>query len=175
MIKIIQLHDIIIEVTRKKIKNLHLKVLHPDGKVTISAPLRMSFKCIYDFALSKLEWIQTNQQKILEKKPLEKLKYLEGELLEILGDLITKWEPIMNVKVQQFSIRKMKTRWGSCSHHTGKIRFNLELAKYSLECIEYVVIHEMVHLLEPSHNHRFKTFMTQFMPEWRLIRAQLKR
>jgi predicted metal-dependent hydrolase len=227
MIKTFQLHDIAIEVTRKRIKNLHLKVLRPDGKVKISAPHRMSFTSIYNFALSKFDWIQMSQRKMQTRKPGLKLNYEEGEihryldknyflkirevsthplvelendslifsihsgfclekkqillekwysgkLKDILCNLITKWEPVIQVKVQQFFIRKMKTRWGSCSYKTAKIRFNLELAKHSLECIEYIVVHEMVHLLEPSHNHRFKAFMTQFMPEWREHKRKLQ-
>lgn len=68
----------------------------------------------------------------------------------------------------------MKTRWGSCSYKTGKIRFNLELAKHSLGCIEYIVVHEMVHLLEPSHNQRFKKFMDQFLPNWQFSQKKLR-
>lgn len=88
--------------------------------------------------------------------------------------LIEKWEKIIGVTVKQFFIRKMKTRWGSCTPHQKSIRLNSELAKKSIECLEYIIVHELVHLLEPSHNHRFKQLMTHFMPNWRSFREALK-
>jgi predicted metal-dependent hydrolase len=81
----------------------------------------------------------------------------------------------MDLQVNSFTIRKMKTKWGSCTPSLGTIRFNLELAKKPAECLEYVVVHEMVHLLEPSHNQRFIAFMDSFMPKWRLYQSELNR
>lgn len=222
----IQLEDITIEVTKKKIKNLHLKVLSPHGDVQISAPILMGLDAIRDFVLSKLDWIRKQKKRVQARQSVLLYEYLDGEkhcvwgknyplkiithdktpkvefeqdyihlyiasdadkekrqhvlevgyrkqLQQVLPALIIKWEDPMGVKVNQFAIQKMKTRWGSCSPHTGKIRFNLELAKKPLIILEYIVIHEMVHLLEASHNHRFKALMDRFMPEWRVHRHAL--
>lgn len=95
------------------------------------------------------------------------------QLHEKVGSLVAQWEKKMGVVVAQFSIRKMKTRWGSCSPRSRSIRINLELAKKPPECLEYIVVHEMTHLIEPSHNHRFIALMDQCMPKWRLHRDEL--
>jgi hypothetical protein len=87
--------------------------------------------------------------------------------------LIEKWQPPMQVHVAAWGIKKMHTRWGSCNIRAHRIWLNLELAKHSPQCLEYVVVHEMVHLLEPSHNARFKMLMDRFLPEWRLLKAAL--
>jgi predicted metal-dependent hydrolase len=89
--------------------------------------------------------------------------------------LIAKWQPVMAVQVAAWGVKKMKTRWGSCNIRVRRIWLNLELAKHSAGCLEYVVVHEMVHLLERSHNERFKKFMDQFLPQWRLLKAELNR
>lgn len=81
--------------------------------------------------------------------------------------IIAHWQPIMGVQVAEWRIKHMKTKWGTCNTRVGRIWLNLELAKYPLACLEYVVVHEMTHLLEPSHNARFKGLMDQFMPSWR--------
>ena len=223
---IIKLDDINAEVTLKKIKNLHLRVCPPLGSVVISAPFCMNQKNILIFALSKLDWIRKQQQKIrnqvyeLPDKYIDQethyfrgngyqLKVLENncsqfakligkeiylnvpagadrrkkrsilnewyrqQLIESIQPLIKKWENELNVSVEQFSIRDMKSRWGSCTTKTRSIRFNLELAKKSPECLEYIVVHEMVHLLEPSHNFRFKALMNQLYPNWKYYRKEL--
>jgi len=87
--------------------------------------------------------------------------------------LIARWAPLLGVKVARFFIQRMKTRWGSCNHEEGAIRLNTELAKKPRECLEYIVAHEMIHLLEPTHNARFIALMDQFMPKWRFYREQL--
>ena len=87
--------------------------------------------------------------------------------------LIAKWEPVMGVKVAKVSVRRMKTRWGSCSHARRTIRLNTSLSAKPPELLEYVVVHELVHLLEPSHNGRFTALMNQFLPDWRKLRKTL--
>lgn len=87
--------------------------------------------------------------------------------------LIKKWEPRMKVKVKEFGVKKMKTRWGTCNIREQRIWLNLELAKKSPQCLEYVVVHEMVHLLERLHSKRFYAFMDHFLPEWRVIKNRL--
>lgn len=92
---------------------------------------------------------------------------------ELLPDLISKWQPIIGVQVADWGIKKMKTRWGSCNTRDHRVWLNLELVKKSLDCIEYVLVHEMVHLLERNHSERFKALMDQFLPQWRLYRDEL--
>ena len=87
--------------------------------------------------------------------------------------LISKWEPIMRVKVSEWRIRKMKTRWGSCNFQRKRIWLNLELARWPLACLEYVVVHEMTHLIEPTHNQRFWGILDKVMPEWKTIDKRL--
>lgn len=95
------------------------------------------------------------------------------ELRTIAEKMIPKWEKKMNVKASGFGIRKMKTKWGSCNTDTKRILLNLELAKKPLECIEYIVVHELVHLLERSHNQVFVAYMDKFLPKWRFYREKL--
>jgi predicted metal-dependent hydrolase len=102
-------------------------------------------------------------------------EWLREELKKALPPLIAKWEPVMGVQVKKFFVQKMKTRWGSCNYTKANVRFNSELAKKPIECLEYVVVHELVHLLEPSHNARFHRLMTQFLPHWKLIKDELNR
>jgi predicted metal-dependent hydrolase len=91
-----------------------------------------------------------------------------------LPALVSHWSPIMQVTVHKTFVQKMKTRWGSCNYRAHHIRLNSELASYPPQCLEYVVVHELVHLLEPSHNARFYALMTQFYPDWPAVRAQLR-
>lgn len=93
--------------------------------------------------------------------------YYRNHLNHMLPKFFTKWEQIIQVQSSSFYIRKMKTRWGSCNVVTKRIAINLELAKKPIQCLEYIVVHELVHLLEPSHNARFKGFMDKFLPDWR--------
>jgi predicted metal-dependent hydrolase len=95
-------------------------------------------------------------------------------ITQAIPGLIEKWEPVMGVKVARFFVRKMKTKWGTCNTRSCHIRLNSELAKKPPECLEYVVAHELVHLLESSHNKRFRALMGEFMPEWEAYRHQLK-
>lgn len=90
-----------------------------------------------------------------------------------LPGLITKWESVMGVRVKAYRVQRMKTLWGSCTPRRASIRFNTELAKKPPDCLEYIVVHEMTHLLEPSHNARFKALIDQFLPTWRQSRQKL--
>jgi len=100
-------------------------------------------------------------------------EWYRGQLKELLHPLIKKWEKKINVTVSQFTVRKMKTKWGSCSPNSKSIRINLDLAKKPSDCLEYIVVHEMVHLLEASHNEHFILLMDRFMPKWRFYRDEL--
>ena len=224
----IRLGDIAVDVVLKDIKNVHLSVHPPTGKVRISAPSRMSLETIRVFAISKLGWIKQQQRKLREQERETRREYLDREshyvwgkryLLKVIESeeapavelkhskmhlrvrpgaseekkqaiveawyrdrlklavpsLIEKWGPIIGVKVKRFFVQKMKTKWGSCNPNFKSIRLNTELAKKPRECLEYIVVHEMVHLLEPTHNSRFVALTDQFMPKWQFYREVLNR
>ena len=224
----INLGEIAIDVVKKDIKNVHLSVYPPAGRVRISAPLRMDLDTIRVFAVTKLGWIKKQQQKLREQDREAPREYLDREshyvwgkryLLKIIEKdavpyvtlkhnkmvlrlrpdmndeqkqavlsewyrekikeaappLIAKWERLMGVKVEKFFVQRMKTRWGSCNHLSRNIRINTELAKKPPQCLEYIIVHEMVHLKEPSHNSRFIALMDGFMPQWRNYREELGR
>ncbi len=95
------------------------------------------------------------------------------ELRILIAPMLIEWQAKLEVNLSKWGIKTMKTRWGSCNPSTKRIWFNTELAKSSIECVEYVVVHELVHLLEASHNHRFKHFMTTHLPNWRETKKQL--
>ena len=97
------------------------------------------------------------------------------QLKKAVPPLIIKWEPLLGVKIERFFVQRMKTKWGSCNHGTHSIRLNTELAKKPRECLEYIVVHEMTHVLEPTHNARCVALLDQFMPQWQFYRDQLNR
>ena len=224
----LQLGDIIIDVEQKDIKNIHLSVYPPAGKVRIAAPLRMDLDTIRIYALSKLNWIRKQQTKLrgqdreapreflnreshyfngkrfllevveFEAPPQIELKHstlilyvrpgtsiekrqriidewYRAQLKIVLPELIEKWEKKLNVNVAAYGIKKMKTKWGSCNREAKRIWLNLELAKKPQECLEYVVVHEMVHLLERKHNDVFMAYMNEYLPKWRSYRDELNR
>lgn len=224
----LKLGDIELEVVLKDIKNVHLSVYPPAGKVRIAAPARMSMDTIRAYAITKLGWIRQQQRKILAQEREAPREYLERESHYVWGrrylmkveespgaqgvelkhnrmivrvrpgtgaarraelveawyrdqlraevpDLIARWEPVLKVKANGFFIQRMKTRWGSCSHEARTIRLNTELAKKPRACLEYIVVHELVHLLEPTHNANFIALMNLFLPSWRHHRDELNR
>jgi predicted metal-dependent hydrolase len=228
MVTQIELGDIAVDVVQKDIKNIHLSVYPPTGKVRISAPLRMDLDTIRVFAITKLGWIKSQQQKLREQERETPREYLDREshyvwgrrylfkveekdaapevelkhnkmilrirpatgheakraileawyrenLKEAVPALIAKWEPLMGVKVERFFVQRMKTKWGSCSPDAKSIRLNTDLARKPPECLEYIVVHEMVHLLEPTHNARFISLMDLFMPKWRFYKDELNK
>ena len=226
MVTQIELGDITVDVVLKDIKNIHLSIHPPTGRVRISAPSRTNLDTIRVFAVSKLGWIKAQQKKLQEQDRETPREYLDREshyvwgtryLLEVIEadeapsvelthswmllrvrpgadeskkeaivqewyrdqikeavpPLIAKWEPRMGVEIDRFFVQRMKTRWGSCNHKARTIRLNTELAKKPPECLEYIVVHEMAHLLEPTHNQRFVALMDRFMPNWPFYRDQL--
>ena len=102
-------------------------------------------------------------------------EWYRAQLKQAVEPLITKWEPLIGVKVKQFFVRRMKTKWGSCNSVAQSIRLNTDLAKKPQECLEYIVVHEMVHFLESTHNARFIAHMDRFMPKWQFYRDMLNR
>ena len=224
----IELGDVAVDVVLKDIKNVHLSVHPPTGRVRLAAPQRMDMDAIRLFAISKLGWIKKQQRKLQEQERETPREYLERESHYVWGkryllsvdevneppsvelkhnkmllrvrpesdeakrqqivedwyreqvknataDLITKWEPKIGVTVAGFYVRRMKTRWGSCNSQAQTIRLNTDLAKKPRECLEYIVVHEMIHILEPTHNERFQAYMNEFMPEWEHQRQVLNR
>jgi hypothetical protein len=222
------INDIEIELTKKDIKNIHLSVHPPNGKVKISAPKKMSDDAIRLFAISKLSWIKKQKSKFKNQERQTEREFVSGEshyflgqryllnvvysnkrrqgveirnkkyidlyvrencptylrkrvmtewyrkkLKEIIPPLIEKWEPIIGVQVNEFGVKIMKTRWGTCNPTAKRIWINLELAKKNPICLEYIIVHEMVHLLERHHNDRFKAYMDKFMPNWKSVKMEL--
>lgn len=222
----IELGGTTLDVVRKEIKNVHLSVYPPTGRVRVSAPLHMSLETIRLFAISKLGWIRLQQKKLLAQERESRREYLDREshyvwgrrlLLKLVEDdapprvvlrhtkillyvrpstteatreevvarwyrqtlkhavhpLIATWSQRLNVTVQGFYVQQMRTKWGSCNPAAATIRLNTELAKKPLECLEYIVVHELVHLLEPNHGPRFLALMDRFLPNWRETRQLL--
>jgi predicted metal-dependent hydrolase len=228
MLRQLKLGEITVDVVQKDIKNIHLSVYPPNGRVRISAPSRMREDTIRVFAVSKLAWIKQQQQKLQEQERETSREYLDREshyvfgrrcmltvieeerpasvelkhntlllrvrpgmsekarqaivdewyrrlLKQTIPPLIARWEPVMGVKVERCFVQRMKTKWGSCNHRACTIRLNTELAKKPRECLEYIVVHELVHLLEPTHNARFIALMDKYMPRWQFYRQMLNR
>lgn len=223
---VIQLGKLVVEVTHKNIKNVHLSVYPPVGKIKVSAPKSMELETIRVFVISKLNWIKQQQKKLREQEREGPRDYIERESHyfngkryqlrviesdtrpkvelshkylslhirpgmskvrreEILNEwyrtqlkntiplLIKKYESLMKVEVSDYGVKRMKTKWGTCNPTAKRIWVNLELAKKPPECLEYIVVHEMTHLLEPTHNNRFVALMDLFLPKWRLYKDEL--
>jgi predicted metal-dependent hydrolase len=119
--------------------------------------------------------MHVNLNSSIEKKAEVMNAWYRSELKELTRNLIKKWEPILGVKVKEFGVKKMKTKWGTCNPEAGRIWLNLELAKKPVHCIEYIVVHEMVHLLEKSHNKRFIALLDNYIPSWRMLKDELNR
>ena len=111
---------------------------------------------------------QEKKQELLEE-------WYRNELKRIVPKLIAKWETVIGVKSNEFGIKKMRTKWGTCNTKTKRIWLNLELAKKPLECIEFIIVHELVHLLERTHNEVFVSYMNEFIPKWRFYREELNK
>ena len=131
---------------------------------------------------NKSEYVKLEEKNILlhapgdspiQKKEFIMKKWYREELTKLIAPLIKKWENTLNVSVEKFFIRSMKTRWGSCTPKSRRIRFNIDLAKTSPEILEYVVIHELIHLIEASHNKRFKSLMKKYCSNWQNLRKEL--
>ncbi len=224
----IKLGDIPVDLVLKDIKNVHLSVHPPSGRVRISAPNRMNLDTIRVFAISKLDWIKQQQTQLREQARETPRDYVDREshyvwgkryLLSVVESdeppaielshsrmllrvrfgtatdkrqviverwyreqlkaavppLLDRWQPRIGVEAERFFVQRMKTKWGSCNPEARTIRLNTELAKKPAECLEYIVVHELAHLLEPTHNQHFIGLMDRFMPHWRSHRDQLNR
>jgi predicted metal-dependent hydrolase len=220
--------NIPIDVFHKNIKNVHLSVYPPSGKVRISAPVHMNPETIRIFAISKLGWIKRQQATLNKQERETPREYLDREshyylgrrylmklvdhkqaagvfikhdtievhqrggsapskaknalqiwyreeIRRIGGEFIKKWEPKIGVEVSEYGIKLMKTKWGTCNSAERRIWLNLELAKKPVECIEYIVVHEMVHIVERKHDDNFIRLMNKHLPKWKFYREELNR
>ena len=223
----ITVSNIDIDLVRKNIKNIHLSVYPPDGRVRLAVPEKMSDEAIRIFAVSKLAWIIKQKKRFgLQERQTER-EFISGEshyyfgtryllnvietngkqhvqlrgnkyidlyarpgsttekrekimsdwyrqgLKKVIPDYINKWEEIMEVKVSDWGVKLMKTKWGTCNVKDKRIWINLELAKKNPRCLEYIIVHEMVHLLERHHNKKYKAYMDKFLPNWKSIKNEL--
>ena len=225
---IIEIAGIVVKVTKKNIRNIHLAVYPPEGKVTLACPETTQDETIRLYLTSKIGWIR-RQRKVLEEKErqspreyvsrethyflgkayLLKVISTEGpyavevgkkfivmhvhpntskarreelmrewyraELKKLLTGIIEKWEKKMELRLDDWQVRQMKTKWGSCNPKKKHILLNLELAKKPVHCIEYIVVHELVHLLERTHNEHFVALMDRYLPNWKRLRDELNK
>ena len=215
-----------VDVVFKDIKNVHLSVYPPTGRVRIAAPEHMNLDTVRAFAISKLAWIKKQQTKLQKQERETPREYLDREshyvwgkryllkIVEVDGapkvelkagkmilrvrpgasdeargaavskwyreqlkaaipGLLAKWEPILGANAERVFVQKMKTKWGSCNHDKRSVRLNTDLVKKPAYCLEYILVHELTHLLEKTHNDRFTELMDQFMPQWREYREML--
>lgn len=225
----ITIRNITVDVVRKDIKNMHLAVYPPTGRVRIAAPLSVNDEVIKLFAISKLGWIKRHQRKFekqdretpreykereshyfqgiryllriketngagyvdlkgktyldLYVKPEASIEYKRNilnewyrkQLKKIIPEIVERWEKKLNVTLNSWGIKQMKTKWGSCNIEAKRIWLNLELAKKPISCLEYIIVHEMVHLLERHHNDNFISYMDYYLPNWKHIKDELNR
>lgn len=219
--------NIEVQTVRKNIKNIHIGVYPPNGRVRVAAPLRTTDETIRLIVLSKIPWIRKQQDKFARQERETPREYVTGEshyflgqryilnviqgpyrtriliagkkhmnmfvrpntstiecsrimerfyrreLRKALDSEVTKWEEKLGVYAREVKIKKMKTKWGSANTRESRIWFNLELAKKSENCLSYVVLHELTHLIEKHHNKHFKEIITSMMPNWKLYRDEL--
>ncbi len=222
-------NGLVVDVVRKDIKNLHLAVYPPGGRIRVAAPLQVNDEAVRLFTISRLSWIKRQQAKFQDQERQSSREFISGEshyyqgrryllnveyragspvvhirnnkildmfvrpgsdtherervltnwyrrqLKEAIAPLIAKWEAIIGVQVAEWGVKQMKTKWGTCNIEARRIWLNLELIKKPVHCLEYIIVHEMIHLLERHHNERFMMYMNQFMPLWQHHREELNR
>lgn len=226
MAETFQIGEISIRVTRKAIKNVHLSVHPPDGRVTLAVPSATRLAVARAYAISKLSWIREQKRKLASQDRETPRRFIEREshylwgrrhlmtivhqdgkpsvsldhkrivlavrpgdgstqraevvhawhkslLHEAIPKIISKWEPRLQVEVSAYFLQRMKTKWGSCNHKRRHIRLNTELVKKPKDLLEYVVVHEMAHLLVPTHSDRFVALLDHHYPSWREARVEL--
>lgn len=223
----ITINGLAVEVVRKGIKNLHLGVYPPNGRVRVAVPFAVSDEAVRLAVIGKLGWIKRQRAKFKAQSRQSQREMVSGEshyflgqryrlriiehggtgkvvlrnksmidlhvrpdastaqreeillqwyreqLKELIPPLLEKWQLVLGVQVAHWGIKKMKTKWGSCNIEARRIWLNLELAKKPPQCLEYIVVHELVHLLERQHNDRFTALMDSAMPTWRGYRDEL--
>ncbi len=223
----IEVGGITVQIARKAIKNLHLGVYPPGGRVRVAAPLRMTDDAVRLAVVSRLAWIKRQRQRFAAQARESRRGWVSGEshyflgrryrlrvvpasgpsgvrlrhrtrmellvpeeatadqrervvqrwyrqeLKKLIPALLGEWQARLGVRVTGWGIKRMKTKWGSCSVDAGRIWLNVELAKKPPQCLEYILVHELVHLRERRHNDRFLALMDEHLPDWRQRRATL--
>jgi predicted metal-dependent hydrolase len=214
-------------VVRKDIKNLHLGVYPPNGRVRVATPLVVSDDAVRLAVIDKLGWIRRQKAKFTaqprqsrremvngeshyfqgrryrlrvredagsarvalrgvasldlfvrpgaspDKRTLVLERWYREQLRALAAPLLAKWQPILGVQVAAWGVKKMKTKWGSCNPASSRVWLNLELAKKPVACLEYIIVHELAHLIERNHTDRFMALMDQYLPNWRVCRDML--
>lgn len=164
-------------VTRKRMKNLRLTVKAPSGEVVVSAPRHVPESTIAAFVADRAAWIQRHQERIASQpQPLRagpEAEELRRRLKHSVPPLVEYWADRIGVPMPEIAIRRMTTRWGTCNTATRRVTLNLELSRRDPELLEYVIVHELAHLIERGHNERFYAVMDEHMPDWRLRRRVL--
>lgn len=226
MAETIRLDDIVITMIRKEVKNVHLSVHPPDGRVSLVAPTHTRPEAARAYAISKIGWIREQQTEMLEQAREPYREFIEREshylwgrryllavtekeekpsvllghrtitltvrpgsgrdkraeimhewhkslLHEAIPPLVARWQRELGVTLSAYFLQRMKTKWGSCNHRAGNIRLNTELVKKPKDLLEYVIVHEMLHLVEPTHSKRFLDLLDRHYPAWREARNEL--
>ena len=168
----------VIEKKRNKRANLRVQ---PDGRVEMSVPRAYPDSLVREFVREKHDWIVRAQAKYANSPRGQAATATPQEVREwrsyveaFVPALVERWEPVLGVKAGKLDYRKMKSRWGSCQPSTGRICINVVLALYPLECLEYVVVHELCHLRVAGHGPEFRALMDRVMPDWRQRKAKLE-
>lgn len=168
-------------VTRKRVRNLNVRILPPDGRVLATAPMTMPRADIERFIASKSDWIVRSRAALLDSPQVKAEEATPEELREWkivvqagTEALVRKWEPVIGVHATTLAYRSMRSRWGSCQPDTGRVCINTRLALYPPRCLEYVVVHELCHFLERGHGPRFKALLDEYLPDWRDSRNLLR-
>jgi predicted metal-dependent hydrolase len=226
MITELEIGGVSVDVIRKDIKNLHLSVYPPTGRVRIAAPSRISLEAIRAFAITRLAWIRRNQRKVIMQEREPPREYIDRESHYVWGERVMlklverdlpsvvslkhrtltmqvrtntdvgsrerllegwyreelrnralpsleKWQSHLGVKASALFVQRMKTKWGSCNPHSGNIRLNTDLAKKPVECLDYVILHELAHLRVRLHTAEYFLLLDYALPQWREIRQTL--
>lgn len=189
-----KIDELEIEIQKKRIKNYHIYVKAPDGAVLVTVPLRASEASIRSFVSDRMDWIRKSRDDVRNRaeKRSEIRKYLytadgrievsditysDKELSTLLRERVRLRLPVMEalcgISCKSISVRRMKTRWGSCTTKTGAIRINLGLIHYPDSCLDYILLHELLHIRIPNHGPKFKALMTRYMPDWKERRKLL--
>ncbi|MBS7690745.1 M48 family metallopeptidase [Pseudomonas lalucatii] len=216
-----------VEIVRKNIKNLHLGVYPPQGRVRVAAPLAVDDEAVRLAVVGKLGWIKRQRARFqaqprqsqrrmvsgeshyflgrryrlrvhqttgalrialrgkasmdlfvrpdttVERREQVLQDFYRAELKRLVPELLEKWQPKLGVEARAWGIKRMKTKWGTCNIEARRIWLNLELAKKPVQCLEYILVHELAHLHERHHNDRFTSLLDQHLPQWRLLREEL--
>jgi predicted metal-dependent hydrolase len=224
----IRIGKLTVEVVRKDIKNLHLGVYPPDGRVRVAAPMVVNDEAVRLAVIDKLGWIKRQRASFAAQPRQSQRDMVNGESHYFLGrryrlrvherdevprvsirgiasldlfvrphrnaqqreavlmrwhraqlkalipPLLARWQPILGVRASAWGVKRMKTKWGSCNAAAGRLWFNLELVKKPAQCLEYIVVHELAHLLQRRHDEEFTALMDAHLPHWRQARALLK-